>query len=142
MIPTKTVGEGYSALSMLDPSSGDPDAITAEMTEIAAGVTTGMISRAIRDTERSGVSVHNGDYIGFVRDDLLVDSSDKVEAALALAEKLEVGKRDVALILCGEGATEEETTALTDRLQAAYKRTEIIAINGGQPVYDFILVLE
>ncbi len=142
VIPTKTVGEGYSAISMLDTSSGDPEAIVKELTEVAAGVVTGIVSRASRDAERTGVTVHNGDYIGFVHDDILVDDPDKLSAAITLAEKLDAASRDVLLILCGESATEEESQSLANTLQEKYKRTEVIAINGGQPVYDFILVLE
>lgn len=142
VIGSKTIGEGYAALSMLDTSSNDTDAIVAESEEIIRGVVTGMVSRANRDTESDGVTVKNGDYIGFAGDVIYVDAPDKAEAALLLAEKLNTGKYDVLILLCGKDASPEEAHAIYDALSHRYPRTEIIMIDGGQPIYDFIMVLE
>lgn len=142
VIGSKTIGEGYAALSMLDTSSGDTDAIVAESEEIIRGVITGMVSRANRDTDSDGIAVKNGDYIGFADDVIYADSPDKTEAALLLSDKLNAGQYDVVLLLCGKDAASEEAHALYDTLSARYPRTEIIMIDGGQPIYDFIMILE
>ena len=48
VIPSRTVGEGYASLSMLDTTSGDTDSILENVDSIIAGVVTGMVSRASR----------------------------------------------------------------------------------------------
>ncbi len=142
VIRSRTIGEGYSSLSMLDYSSGDTDAIIAEQEEIIAGVVTGTVSKAIRDTVMDGVEVREGDYIGFAGDVIYVDDSDGVRAAETLCDKLNAGGYDVILLICGSETTDDDAKRLCISLQEKYKRTEVIMINGGQPVYDYIIVLE
>ncbi|MBR6921613.1 MAG: DAK2 domain-containing protein, partial [Clostridia bacterium] len=142
VIPTKTVGEGYSALSMLDTEGKTADEVAEEAEEYAQGVVTGFVSRAGRTTEMDGVSVIDGDYIGFSDDVVYSDSPDKCEAASVLCDKLDAGSYDVLLLLAGEGATAEEAQRLYDDISEKYKDVEIIMRDGGQPLHDFILVLE
>lgn len=142
VIPTKTIGEGYAALSMFDVSSGDVDVIRDELCEIAENVITGFVSKASRDTEKDGVNVIGGDYIGFSDDTIYVDSKSRTEALGVLAEKLNCGSYDVAILVIGEGTDEKETEEILNGLQKTYRRTEIISIQGDQPVFDYILILE
>lgn len=142
IIPTKTVGEGYVALSMFDTSSGDTDAIVAELTEVAESVVTGMVSVASRDTEKDGISVKRGDFLGFA-DDVIYATEETPEAALeSLAEKLRAGTYDIAVLICGSDVSAENAQALYDGLSKTYRRTEFIMLDGGQPIYDYILILE
>ena len=142
VIPTKTVGEGYSALSMLDTEGKTPDEAQEEAKEYSQGVVTGFVSRAGRTTEMDGVSIIDGDYIGFSDDVVYSDSPDKCKAASVLCEKLDAGSYDVILLLAGENAAPEEAQKLYDEINAKYKDTEIIMRDGGQPLHDFIIVLE
>ncbi len=142
VVPTKTIGEGYAAISMLDTTVGDTDAIIEDLKEIIAGVVTGLVSRAVRDTEMDGVDVRKGDFIGFVGDKIYVDSESRNTAAAALCEATKAGRYDIMLLVCGADASPEEAQALYDELHQAYKRTEIVMIDGGQPIYDYIIILE
>ena len=142
VIPSKTIAEGYAAISMLDTSSDDIDEITGSLCEVISGVVTGFVSTASRDTQKDGMDIVKGDYIGFSDDVIYSDSKDKNTAAEMLTDKLGSEKYDVMLLLCGESATEEESDALYKKLKDKYKRTEIIMLDGGQPIYDYIIVLE
>lgn len=142
VIPSRTVGEGYAALSMLDTSSGDTDEIAAQMKEVIGGVVTGQVSVATRDTVMDGVQVKKGDYIGFTDQCILSDAEDACGAAKQLCEKLNAASYDVVLILRGENADEAASADMTKQLQKRYPRTEFILMNGMQPVYDYILVFE
>ena len=142
VIESRTVGEGYAAVSMLDTSSGDTDAILEETKEIIAGVVTGVVSRASRTTGMNGIDVKEGDFIGFSDDVIYVDDASRENAAVKLAEELHAERFDILLVLCGAGAPEEETRRVSDAFRTAYKRTEVIMIDGGQPLYDYILILE
>ncbi|MBQ6552451.1 MAG: DAK2 domain-containing protein [Clostridia bacterium] len=142
VIPSRTIGEGYASLSMLDTTSGDTDSILENVDSIIDSVVTGMVSRASRDAEMDGVAVRKDDYIGFADDKIYVDSPDKCEALLGLAEKLDSASRDVMLLICGRDTTEEEAQSVYATLTERYKRTEVIMIDGGQPIHDFVLILE
>lgn len=142
VIPTRTVGEGYASLSMLDTESGDTDEVMENAKEIIAGVVTGMVSRASRDAEMDDVSVHKDDFIGFADDRIYVGSADRCDALIGLAEKLDAGSRDVVLLVCGKDTSAEEAQSVYSELEKRYRRTEFIMIDGGQPIHDFVLILE
>ena len=142
VLHTKTIGEGYAAISMLDTTLGDTDAIISELEEIISGVVTGMVSRAVRDTEMNGVTVHKDDYIGFVGDTVYTDNPDRSAAAEELCEAAGAKRYDIMLLVCGASVTADEAQALYNKLQKKYRRTEIVMIDGGQPVYDYIIILE
>lgn len=142
IIPTKSVGEGYAAISMLDTMSGDADVIEAEQNEIICSVVTGIVSRAVRNTEKDGVAVVKDDYIGFVGDTILVDDGSREDTLVLLADKLGASGYDIMLVICGGSVSEAEKTEVENTLRAKYRRMEIVMIDGGQPIYDYILVLE
>ena len=142
IVPTKTVGEGYAAISMLDTGSGDTDAIVASLEEVIHGVVTGCVAPASRAAQKDGVEICPGDYIGFVGDRIYVDAPDRAGTLKALAEALDAGRYDVALLIWGRDVSAEEAEALRAELAAVFSNTEVILLEGDQPIYDYIFVLE
>ncbi|MBQ7718980.1 MAG: hypothetical protein IJT56_00215, partial [Clostridia bacterium] len=141
IIKTKTVGEGYAAISMFDITVGDTDAVVAYLDEVIGGVVTGIVSVASRDVHGE-VEVTKGDYIGFVGDEIYVDEKTPEDALSGLCEKLGAKRYDVMLILAGADADENAASKMYDSLKALYRRTEIIMLRGDQPIYDYIMILE
>ena len=133
VIPCKTLGEGYYALANLDAEAGCADDMEAALTEAAEAVVTGLVSRAIRD---SG-SVREGEYVGIQGKEILTSGATPEEALMSLSEALDAGSHDVILVFAGEGGRPDAADPLT----AKYRRSEVIVVPGGQPVYDYILVL-
>ncbi len=142
VINSKTIGEGYAAISMMDTSSNDTAAIISSLEEIISGVVTGSVSKAIRGTELDGIKIVKDDFIGFADNKIYTDSPSRNTAALELVSALGVNNYDILLVVCGQDAPKEETEALYKQLKADYRRLEIVMIDGGQPVYDYILILE
>ena len=142
VVPSKTIGDGYAAISMLDTDSGDTDVILEQLAEIIDGVATGTVSRAVRDAEKDGVTVVKDDYIGFVDDTILVDDASREQAALTLAEKMNAGRYDIMLVCSGSDVDPDESARLCNTLAKTYRRTEVVPIDGGQPIYDYIIILE
>lgn len=142
IIPSKTIGEGYSAISMLDTDKDSIDEIIEEQKEVISGVVTGIVSKAVRDTEQDGLSIHKDEYIGFVGDTIHNASKDKNTALAELAERLKISRYDIAIVVCGESVTPEESEEIYQKFVSENRRTEIIMIDGSQPIYDYILILE
>lgn len=141
VIPTHTVGEGYVALSMMD-TEAETEEILSAATELASEVTTGCVSRASRDADAGGICVHGGDFIGFVGDEIRADEKTRNGAALALAATLPMEACGAMLLLVGADTADEEAQELCRTLESTYPHTEFIMIDGGQPVYDYMMVLE
>ena len=55
---------------------------------------------------------------------------------------LDSGSRDILLILAGADADDDAAAKMADELTARYRRSEVIMMNGDQPIYDYILILE
>ena len=142
IIKTKTIGEGYAAISMFDTTVGGADAVTAYLNEIIGGVVTGMVSRASRDATAGEIAVRKDDYIGFVGDEIYVDETTAEAAMLSLCDRLNAGRYDILLILAGADADAGAASQMYDALSARYPRSEVIMAEGGQPIYDYILILE
>ena len=142
VINTKTIGEGYSAISLFDPHIGDTDAVTEHLNELIADVITGMVSRASRDVSTGAVEVVKDDYIGFVGDEIYVDEKTPEEALVGLCDKLGAGSYDILLLLAGADVDNASAQKMCGELGAKYPRSEVIMVEGGQPIYNYILILE
>ena len=139
VLPSKTIAEGYVALASIDFSGKDASVMEDAAKDAIAGVTTGLVSRAIRTTVMDGVDVREGDWIGFSGGAILNDGPSAEEVALDLCDKLEASDHDVVLIFSGEDAKAPEE--LKSALEKKYRRTEFVLTDGGQSVYDYILAL-
>ena len=138
VIPTKTVGAGYAVFGSIDFSEQDSEAILSQAEEVIGSVTVAMVSRAVRDTDE----VRKDDYMGFESNDILCSSSDRQKASEMLCEKLDAASFDVILIFKGKDVPAEEAEALRVSLESRYRRSEVIMIDGGQPVFDYIFIFE
>ena len=134
VIPTRTLGEGYYALANLDAEMPVEEMVSA-LTEAAASVVTAEVSQAIRDA--SGYK--KGEYIGISGKEILCGAATAEGAVLDLASRLEASAHDILVLFTGE------TVASADELKAQLEKTcpltEVIVLDGGQPVYDYILML-
>lgn len=138
VIECTTIGEGYAAISMFSDESGDADTIESELRDALGGVVTAGISRSIRDSGE----VKAGEYIGFVGKDIIADSDSRLDAARKTADKLGLGGYDVCIILRSADASAEEASELESYINSHYPNTEVYLLYGGQPIYDYIIILE
>jgi len=138
VIESKTVGDGYAALSMLDTGSGDADLMEEELKEAMSGSLTAEISKSVRDTEDTNA----GEYIGFVGKDILVSHPSRYEAVCVTVDKLGFENYDICLLIVGKDACEEEAQEIERYISSKYRGKEVYIINGKQEIYDYILILE
>lgn len=142
IIETKNFGEAYSILSMLDYSSKNAEQIAQDMREYMKASVTGMITSSIRSVTLDGVDVKEGEYIGFTNKTMLTSTSDKIETFKNLTEKLDAKSKEFMIVFMGGGATEGERSAVEAFVSEQYPNVEFYALDGGQEVYDFIIILE
>ncbi|MCQ2455787.1 MAG: DAK2 domain-containing protein [Clostridia bacterium] len=143
VIPSRDVGAGYAALSSLDMSADDPEVIAVNLEAALGDVTTGYVSSSIRDAELNGVSIKNGDYIGFVGKTMLVSTRDLNETSARLAEHMmSDGDKFMLTVFCGKDASEESKEKLESFVSEKFPDAEVYLADGGQDVYPFIFVAE
>ena len=142
VIPTKSIAQGYSALTMLDLSSDDIDTIMEETKEVIANVTTGLVTYAIRDAEIDDVVIKNGDFMGICNSKITCAADTKVNAAKKLIDLSDAKDKEIVTIIYGKDVTPEELEAVENHIAENYDNLEYESIEGGQDVYSFILAIE
>ncbi len=142
VLNSKSIGEGYAALSMMNPDEADVDTLISEMTDAMSGVVTAEISACIKNTVIDGIQMHIGDFIGVCGKNIVAVSEKRSDAAVMTAEKVGVAERDICLILKGKNGTVKEAEEIADRIRSTYKGKEVYTVCGEQEIYDYILILE
>ena len=142
VIESTTIGAGYASLAMLDTSSGDTDAIVEDLRMAMDGVITAEISHCVRDATIDGKEIHTGDYIGFVGKDMLSVNESRLVTVCESIDALNFSRYDFCILICGKDATDEEAEKIEAYVNSHYRGKEIYIINGGQDVYDYIMIVE
>ncbi|MBE6686840.1 MAG: DAK2 domain-containing protein [Ruminococcaceae bacterium] len=141
VIESKNIGEGYAALSMLDTSSNNTDAIVEDLYFCMEGVVTAGISKSIRDADM-GVAVHAGDYIGFIGKDILCADESRKNATTALIDNMDLSSHDILIFVYGKDTDTAEVEFIQDYIEKKAPSTELYTINGEQDIYSYILIAE
>ena len=142
VVPTKTLAQGYSALTMLDLSSEDPDTILSEIKDVISNVTTGLITYSIRDTEFENVTIKKDDYIGICNGKIVNANPTRLEAVKGLLTNSDIEEKEIVTVIFGKDVTKEEVDSVKTYINERYKNVEIDIIDGGQDVYSYIFSIE
>ncbi len=143
VIPTKSIVEGYSALSMMNLWCDTVDELIADMSSGLDNATTAYVTAAIRDSVLNGVQVKKDEYLGLEDKTLLVSGDDRIQTAFDLINKIaEKSFKEVIILFCGESVTDEETARLEQMLAEKHPTADIGFVKGNQKIYDFIISLE
>lgn len=143
VLHTKTIPQGIAALLNVD------DTLSAEenhlaMMKAAEKISTGLVTFAARDSSIDGQSVKEGQILGMENGKITTVESNVIQAAYKVTKHLfKRGTSSLVTLIYGNGTTEEEAEELASLLTAKFgSDIEVSVINGGQPVYYFIISVE
>lgn len=143
IIPTKSIVEGYSALSMMNLWCDTVEELITDMSSGLANVTTGYVTTAIRDSQLNGIAVKQGEFIGLADKQILAGGADRTETAATLIRRINAqSEKEVIILFSGATVPAEEAEALRARLERDYPLADIGLIDGQQDIYDYIISLE
>ncbi|HOL79147.1 MAG TPA: DAK2 domain-containing protein, partial [Clostridiales bacterium] len=98
---------------------------------------------AARDSVVNGQNVKKGQMLGMENGKITVIDDNPVSAAFKITKRLLKKSTSVITIIYGEGVTEEDAEKLKKLIEAkAPSGAEVVVVNGGQPVYYFIVSVE
>lgn len=142
VIPTRTIPQGISALLSYD-SELEPDMAVSVMKDSFANVQTGLVTYAARNSEFGSHKIKENDIIGLENGKLTVTEKDIVKTAVKLTKSLVSKESSFITVISGEGVSREKADKVVETLTAKYgKDMEITYVEGGQPVYYFIISVE
>lgn len=142
VIPTKTIPQGLASMLAFDPDA-DAQANQEAMLEAADHVDTGLVTFAARDSEFGGHTIRHGDILGLKNGKLDYIEKDPVSACVRVARSFTTKHTSFITLIYGEGITDEQAEEAKRTLASKiHSDVEITLVNGGQPVYYFIISVE
>ena len=141
VVPTRTIPQGISAMLAVDPDCEDAAAIAQAMRDAARHVHSGQVTYAARDSEFDGKKIKEGEYISLCEGRLCASGRES-SVLKKLVREMVTDESAFATVIYGEGVSEEQAAEVEALLHKENKDMEISVINGGQPVYYYILSVE
>ena len=141
VIPTASIPQGITALINFDPA-GEPAELEPMFNEVIQDVHTATITYAARDSEFDGHQIHAGEYLALF-DGGLLSSNLSLEALLdTIGEKFTEYDPAIISVYYGEDTKEEDAEATAAHVGAKFPEAEVMTVNGGQPVYYYMISIE
>ena len=141
VIPSKTVPQGITAMLNFNPD-GAVEENEAALTESLSLVETMQITYAARNSDFDGHDIHEGDYLALYGSALFGTDQDITVLLRALAEKVQEAGKEYITIYYGDEVKEEHAQKAADIFTEICPDADVNLINGGQPVYYYLISAE
>ncbi|MBP0983831.1 MAG: DAK2 domain-containing protein [Oscillospiraceae bacterium] len=142
VIQSRTIPQGISALMSFDPGA-DFVANRSAMTDALARVQSGQITFAVRDSEYDGHKIKQGEILAMDNGKIVFTEKDVSKALVKLTKRLVSSSSSFITVIYGSDVTDEAANAAYEQLRAKISdNIDINLVNGGQPVYYYIISVE
>ena len=141
VIPTHSIPAGISAMLVFDPSASAEENADA-MKEAIGRVTAGSITYAARNSVYEGHDIAEGDFLSLKNGKVSAITKTRDEAIEALLDATGGGEDGIITLFYGEDVKERDAEEVADIIRRKYPDAEVSVVNGGQPVYYYILSVE
>ena len=142
VLQSRTIPQGISALMNFDPGA---DFVTnrSNMTDALGRVQSGQITFAVRDSEYDGHKIKQGEILAMDNGKIVFTEKDVTKALTKLTKRLISGSSSYVTVIYGSDVTDEAANAAYEQLRARISDSiDINLVNGGQPVYYYIISVE
>ena len=141
VMPTKTVPQGISALLNFNPDESE-EALVEVMSEAAKNVHTAMVTYAARDSDFDGHAIKAGEHLALL-DGALLGSYPDVDTLMAdMVKSFDKLEPEFITVYYGADVVEEDAARAAELITRRFPDTDISIVNGGQPVYYYMISVE
>ncbi len=141
VIPTSTVPQGITAMINFMPDLSAEENEETMLEEIK-NVKTGQVTYAVRDTKINDKEIHVDDIMGIGDAGILAVGKEIEETTLAMLAEIVDEDSELVSIYYGSDVTEDDATALTEKIEELYPDVDVDTHFGGQPIYYYVLAVE
>ena len=141
VVPTKTVPQGVAAMLAFDGEQS-ADEIADSLGEAAKAVHTVLVTYAARDSDFDGHDIHAGEYLALLDGALIGSFTDFAKLMGAIAGAAAPFDPEIVSVYYGEDVTEDDAGRVGTAMEAAFPDADVNVVNGGQPVYYYMISLE
>lgn len=142
VLQSRTIPQGITAMMAFDP---DADFVTnrSGMTEALGNVQSGQITFAVRDSEYDGHKIKQGDILAMDNGKIVFTEADVTKALIKLTKRLTASSSSYITVIYGSDVSDADAEAAYEKLRAKISDDiDIVLVNGGQPVYYYIISVE
>ena len=139
VMETRSVPQGIAAMLAFSPD-GEVEANTEAMKESISHVVSMSVTHAVRDTTIDGKHIENDQMMGLVDGKIEYVANTPEECLGMLTEKM-AGATYITLF-CGEEVDDAGMEAAAEIIRSSVKEAEVVAIKGGQPIYNYVISVE
>ena len=141
VMETKSVQAGLSAVGMFN-KQGEIDEILADLGDVIDNVDASSVTYAIKDTVFEGVEVKEGDYIAIANKGIITSGKDRKQVVFTLLDKLFTNEeKELITVIVGDDKDDKEVAEIESYINEN-SDLECEIIDGGQPVYSYLIGLE
>lgn len=141
VVPTTTVPQGVVGMLSLDAEAGR-EGIAAAFTEAIGRVHTAQVTYAARDSEFDGHKIRAGEYLCLLDGALLGSTAKPTAMAKLLGKAMKKLKPEFVTIYYGADVAEADAQKLADATADFLPAADVTLVNGGQPVYYYLISIE
>jgi DAK2 domain fusion protein YloV len=144
VVPSRTIPQGISAMFtyLNEREQIGHDELAEAMRATINDIVSCEVTTATRAAAFNGVNVSAGQLIGLINDVLVVAGDDIKTVVSDLLHKAGADKRELVTLYYGHDVTEAEAEDLAETLREDFSGQEFQLINGGQPLYPYIIGVE
>ena len=142
IVPTRSLMQGYGALSVITPGVADVENLVKNAEEAAQSLIDAEITQAVRDVTINGKAIKAGDYIAISNGEIVAVENDAEAAACAMLDGVDMDEYEIITLFVGKNVSEEKRAELTEALEDKYPECEVVVYEGGQDVYDYLVAVE
>ncbi len=142
VLQSKTIPQGISAMMSFDPDS-DFKTNRSGMTEALSRVKSGQITFAVRDSEYDGHKIKQGEILAMDNGKIVFTETDVTKTLVKLTKRLVDSSSSFITVIYGSDVSDEDANEAYEKLRAKISDDiDIVLVNGGQPVYYYIISVE
>ena len=142
VLHTRTIPQGITAMLSFDPDADD-NANAIAMEKAAENIATGQITFAARDSDFDGHKIKKGEMMALLGGKITHVDTDLNRTVMKLLKQMIKKDSQFVTVIYGQDVSVSEAQAIESKIQEKYSsNVEITFINGGQPVYYYIISVE
>ncbi len=142
VLQSRTVPQGISAMIAFDPSC-DVNENSVNMTAALDNVGTGSITFAVRDSEFDDKKIKQGDILAMENGKLALVERDVTKALIKITKRLLKSDSSYVTVIYGSDVTDDAAQEAYELLKSKLDSDlEVVLVNGGQPIYYYIVSVE
>ncbi len=141
VVATKSIMEAFSALLAYDPEATMENNVQM-MKEAIAGVKTGEVTQAIRDSKSKAGKIKKDDFLGLCDHEIRVVGKSLREVAQKLIEAMLGEDDEVITLISGADLSMGESEEIRKEILKNHSDLEVELHAGGQPLYNLLIGIE